>query len=320
MTVLECLQELYPDSPKKRLKQMVIEKRVWVNNRLAKIPNSVVMIGQEVEVRKERYASRYLPNVRIVYEDEHLLVVDKKARFLSVATDQERVKTAFHQILQYLLEKDSKARLYTVHRLDYGTSGLLLFAKDNETQGKLKFLFLERTIGRYYRALVEGCPKPESGSLETHLAESQTLRVYVTKNPKKGKHAVTHYQVAKKGTDCSLLDVRLETGRRGQIRVQLAHVGHPIVGDHEYGSSWNPIGRLCLHAYKMEFVHPVTGKSMVLESKMPAEFMRVLGMERNDEIATVRHGAAGTRDDRKTMRLPLRSGMKHAGIPRNNGE
>lgn len=276
MTLLECLRFLYPDSSNTTIKQLLPAKRVWVNGKLARIPGLIVAPGTEVEVRKERYSTGELPNVRILHEDEHFLVTDKKEQFLSVATDTEKTKTAFHQVLQYLQQKDSKARIYVVHRLDFGTSGLLLFAKSNLAQDKLKELFAGHTIERRYVAVVQGHLKPEQGRLESRLAESQTLRVYVTKNPKHGKHAVTHYTTRTKGKTCSLLDIRLETGRRGQIRVQLSDIGHPIVGDHEYGSGANPLGRLCLHATKLEFKHPMTGKPVVFESRMPASFLRVL--------------------------------------------
>ncbi len=280
MPLLDCLAILYPDSPRKRLKQLVAEKRVWVYGELAKIPGMIVKCGTPVEIRRERFVSRNLPNVGIIYEDEHLLVADKKEQFLSVATDREKEKTAFHQILHYLGQKDTNARLFVVHRLDFGTSGLMLFAKSEEIREKLKDLFAHHTIQRHYRALVEGHMHPEEGSLQNRLAESQTLRVYVSKNPKIGKHAITHYKVWKKGKTRSLLDVRLETGRRGQIRVQLANAGHPVVGDREHGAGEDAgsclVGRLCLHAHRLEFKHPVTGKLMMMESKMPASFLSFL--------------------------------------------
>ncbi len=286
MTLLECLHRLYPDCSNKTLKNFLKEGRVWVSGKLAKIPAMIIQTGKAVEVRRERFVSQNLSHARVLFEDEHLLVSDKTERFLSVGTDKERTKTAFHEILHYLTQKNADARLYVVHRLDFGTSGLLMFAKTETARDGLKDLFASRHIERHYRAVVEGYPVPEQGTLENHLSESQTLRVYVTHHKTLGKHAITHYKVMQKGKVCSLLDLKLETGRRGQIRVQLANKGYPIVGDHQYGSPWDPLGRFCLHACKLAFQHPITDKNMSFESAMPASFARLLSMD--SKVATSR--------------------------------
>ncbi len=316
MVLLDCLRTLYPDSPKVRLKKMLDRGRVWVDGKQVKIPNRMVEGGSLLEIREQQFAVERLRDLRIVHEDAHLIVTEKKPQFLSVGTDKEKHKTAYHQLLQHLRQRDAAAELYIVHRLDYGTSGLLMFAKSREAQELLKEMFATRRIERHYRAVIQGHMRPEEGTLEDHLAESQTLRVYVTRDKKKGKHAVTHYKTLQKGKTCSLLDIRLGTGRRGQIRVQLAHRGHPIAGDHEHGSELKPLDRLCLHACKLEFEHPISRKSVVVESKMPDAFYGIL--DASGGVVSERAAKTGSamRRPHQTQKSMIGSKRKQARINR----
>jgi 23S rRNA pseudouridine1911/1915/1917 synthase len=278
MLLLDCLRSLHPHSSNTTLKRMLSEGRVWIGDRIAKIPKMLVSRGMVVEIRQERFVSGQLAHGTVLFEDEHLIIVDKRESFLSVQTDKEKRKTAFVEVLSYLQKRDRRARLYVVHRLDYGTSGLLLFAKSSRVQKGLKDLFASRIIKRHYRAVVHGHPKETEGKIVQTLSESSSLRVYVSRDPKEGKQAITHYKVLKSGKRHCLLDVKLHTGRRGQIRVGLAHKGHPIVGDTQYGQGGEQ-ERLCLHANLLEFRHPVTQRRVLVESPMPSSFLRIVDKE-----------------------------------------
>jgi len=185
-----------------------------------------------------------------------------------MATERERVRTAYRLLWDYLAAQRPRARPFIVHRLDRETSGLLVFAKTEAAKQHLQAQFEARTVERVYIALVSGRVRRESGTLESRLVEDRSLRVHATTGPE-GKTAITNYRVKGHGQDTTLLELSLGTGRRRQIRVQLAAIGHPIVGDREHGGPAGPWRRLCLHATRLGFVHPVTGKALRFESAAP---------------------------------------------------
>ena len=209
---------------------------------------------------------------RIIFEDEHVIVVEKPAGLLTMATDTERSKTVYAVLRAYLNEKKHPERLFIVHRLDREASGLLVFAKSTAAQKQLQDQFKDHSAGRRYIAVVEGRVKPDDFTIRSYLAENAAYHVYSTSNKKIGKLAVTHAHVLKRHAKTTLLEVCLETGRKHQIRVHLAEQGHPIVGDKNYGTGFNPIRRLALHGANLEFRHPATGKIMRLEAAYPKAF------------------------------------------------
>jgi len=213
----------------------------------------------------------------IVFEDSELLVADKPAGLLSVGTDRERRRTLFRQLLDRERRRRGGSGVFVVHRLDRDASGLLVFAKSEGVQRELQRQFRERSAGRTYRAVVQGCPAREQHVFESYLAENRALNVYVTSDPRRGKPAVTRLRVLRRGRSTTLVEIALDTGRKHQIRVHLAAAGHPLLGDRRYGAAGaGPLGRLALHAVALEFDHPATGSRLRFESPMPRSFLAAL--------------------------------------------
>jgi RluA family pseudouridine synthase len=213
-----------------------------------------------------------LDRLRIVYEDESVIVVDKPAGVLTMATEAERSKTVYAVLRAYANNKKPQEKIFIVHRLDRDASGLLVFAKTIEAKERLQDQFKDHSAGRRYVAVVEGRVVEDQFTIRSYLAENTALRVYSTRKSRAGRLAVTHVRTVKRNPKSSLVEVRLETGRKHQIRVHLAERGHPIVGDKTYGSRWNPIRRLALHGAHLDFRHPKTNKVMQFDSRYPKAF------------------------------------------------
>lgn len=211
-------------------------------------------------------------DLKIVFEDDSVIVVDKPEGLLTMATDTERSRTAYSMVRRYLNSKRPPEHLFIVHRLDREASGLLVFAKSPEVKQHLQDQFKAHTAGRRYVAVVEGRLNADDFTVRSYLTENAAYRVYSTKNTKAGKLAVTHIHVVKKSAKNTTVEVKLETGRKHQIRVHLAENGHPIIGDKNYGSRTDPIRRLALHGAHLDFRHPITGKIMQFDSPAPKSF------------------------------------------------
>ena len=271
MTLAERLRALFPEASGRSLKQWLEAGRVTVDGqpcrdgRLELGPDAQVALGG-------RRRARFPGELALVHEDDALLVVVKPSGLLTIATERERERTAYRLLWDYLGAKQAakQARPFIVHRLDRETSGLLVLAKSEEVKRALQAQFEARTVERVYRALVEGRPAREQGTLESRLAEDRMLRV---RSAERGRVAITHYRVLAVRRDNTLLELRLGTGRRHQIRVQLAESGWPIVGDVTHGGPRSGAGRLCLHATRLGFVHPATGAPVVFESAPPADWV-----------------------------------------------
>jgi 23S rRNA pseudouridine1911/1915/1917 synthase len=216
-----------------------------------------------------------IDRVRVVYEDESIVVVDKPSGLLTVATEKERVRTLFSALRLHANSKKPPQKIFVVHRLDREASGLLVFAKTIEEKEYLQSQFKDHSAGRRYVAVVEGRVTPDEFTIKSYLAENKALRVYSTRKISEGKLAITHVRVLKRNPKTTLIEVRLETGRKHQIRVHLAERGHPIVGDKSYGSGTNPLRRLALHGAHLEFRHPRTGQVVKYDSGIPKAFSTV---------------------------------------------
>jgi 23S rRNA pseudouridine1911/1915/1917 synthase len=211
----------------------------------------------------------------IVFEDDSVVVADKPAGLLTMATDKERTRTLYATLRSYMNAKRPPQKLFIVHRLDREASGLLVFAKSVEAKERLQNQFKDHSAGRTYVAVVEGRVLPDKFTIRSFLAENRAMNVYSTPNSRIGKPAVTHVRVLKRKAKSTLLEVQLETGRKHQIRVHLAERGHPIIGDRNYGTGINPIKRMALHGASLEFVHPRTGERVRFESPYPNMFDRL---------------------------------------------
>jgi 23S rRNA pseudouridine1911/1915/1917 synthase len=210
----------------------------------------------------------------LVHEDRDILVVEKPSGLLSVATDEERTRTAYRLLRDWVAARGpAGARLFIVHRLDRETSGLIVFAKTVAAKRALQSQFAVRAVERVYVALVEGVLRAAEGTFTSRLTEDRSLRVRPTSDHRAGREAITRYRVVARRREGTLVELRLVTGRRGQIRAQLAAAGHPIAGDREYGARTDPLRRLALHATRLGFAHPRGGR-VVFESLPPPAFGR----------------------------------------------
>jgi 23S rRNA pseudouridine1911/1915/1917 synthase len=206
--------------------------------------------------------------VSIVFEDDSIIVADKPAGLLTMATETERERTLYSFLRARANSRRPPEKIFVVHRLDREASGLVVFAKTIEAKQTLQQQFKEHSAGRRYVAIVEGHVQPNAFTIQSSLAENAAFRVYSTASAKAGKPAVTHVRVIKRSRHASVLDVRLETGRKHQIRVHLAERGHPILGDRMYGGR-GKAARLALHGSRLELRHPQTGQAMQFESAPP---------------------------------------------------
>jgi RluA family pseudouridine synthase len=205
---------------------------------------------------------------KLIYEDAHVIVVDKPAGLLTMGTETEKEDTVYFQLTDYVRTEsgNDRARIFIVHRLDRDTSGLLVFAKTEEAKHFLQENW-ERAVKKYY-AVTEKVPSPKRGKIESFLVENDFRQVYsVRTRSRDAKHAVTHYSVLKEKGRYALVDVALETGRKNQIRVHMADIGCPVAGDAKYGAVTDPFGRLGLHAYYLSFPHPNTGAMKTFRSE-----------------------------------------------------
>ena len=209
----------------------------------------------------------------LVHEDQDLLVIDKPPGLLTIATERERWRTAYRLLTDYVTGQRPGARLFVVHRLDRETSGLVCFARSAAAKRVLQDQFRARSVERVYLALVEGRVRPPEGTLRGRLVEDRALRVRPARHGEEGREAITAYRVLAARADTTLLELTLGTGRRGQIRAQLAALGHPIVGDAAYGSRRDPFRRVCLHATRLGLLAP-DGRRLVFESPERPAFAR----------------------------------------------
>ncbi|MBI3455765.1 MAG: RluA family pseudouridine synthase [Candidatus Rokubacteria bacterium] len=275
--VLARLRAMFPESSGRSLKQWLAQGRVRVDGEVVRDGRATV--GPDRTVVLSPQGRVVFPSaLRLVHEDDDLLVIDKPAGLLSIATQRERGRTVYRLVWDYLAAASPPRRPFIVHRLDRETSGLLVFAKSPRVKQHLQTQFEARTVERMYVAVVEGRVSEDRGRLSSWLTEDRGLRVRSRggrRGRDAGRHAITDYRVLERRRDATVLELRLGTGRRQQIRVQLAELGHPVVGDLVHGSQQSPIRRLCLHAARLGFVHPATGAPARFESPPPAAFRRI---------------------------------------------
>lgn len=213
-------------------------------------------------------------HIDIVYEDKEIIVVNKRENLLTIATEKEKTKTLFHNVLLYLKTKNKNNRVFIVHRLDYETSGLIVFAKSECVKKTLQDNWEETK--RKYIAILEGNVNKASGTIKSWLKETKTLITYSSPIKDNGKLAITKYEIMKKNDKYSLVNISLLTGRKNQIRVHMKEIKHPIVGDKKYGNGTKSDKRMYLHAYFLEFKHPIRNKIMTFELPIPREFNKLI--------------------------------------------
>jgi RluA family pseudouridine synthase len=249
--------------------------------------------------------TRFLPKgLRILHEDRDILVIDKPPGLLTIATDKEKSRTAYSFLTDYVRKGSttSQKRIFIVHRLDRETSGILIFAKTIEA--KLSLQSQWDTTQKKYVAVVHGTCKKKSDTITTYLVETQAHSVYSTADSVKGMLSHTAYKVLKQAKSCALLEVDLLTGRKHQIRVHLAGIGHPIVGDKKYGKATGVQKRLALHARSISFKHPFSGKMLTFETQMPPYFNTLVGIADTRQVIPASSAPVSSRPARPSSTAP----------------
>jgi 23S rRNA pseudouridine1911/1915/1917 synthase len=269
-SLLEILQEMAPDSSKNTLRTWLQAGRVTVDSQRAERANIEILPGQEILVGAK--VSFLNGSIRILHEDDDIVVLEKPEGLLSVATDFETRAT----VHAYLKKQFHNRRVYPVHRLDRETSGVMLFAYSEKARDQIKTQFEQHTVDKTYFAIVEKEMKLGKGVWESYLEEDDFYYVKSTNDSQNGKLAITHYDVLKAHKNRSLLRLKPQTGRKNQLRVHCTEAGHPIVGDKKYGANTNPVKRVCLHAQKISFTHPTTGRRMTFSAPIPENFHKIL--------------------------------------------
>lgn len=274
-TLLPFLLETLKGKSRNNVKSLLSRKLVTVDGKPVSRFDVPLSPGQTVSILSVPAPRADALPFPILFEDEHLIVVNKPAKLLSVATDQEKARTAYRMVTDYVKNQHIDNRIFVIHRLDRDTSGVLMFAKDPETKELFQSHWNDIVTRRGYLAVVEGVPSPACGTVRSFLVETKTHMIFSGDPGPGAKEAITNYELIKSGNGYSLLDISIDTGRKNQIRVQMKELGHPVAGDKQYGARTNPIGRLCLHAGELSFLHPATGEPISFTAKMPRDFNRV---------------------------------------------
>ena len=251
------------------VKNLLVKKQIVVNGKVVTRYDYGLKKGDIISYNGKKDTMR----LKIIYEDDMFLVIDKPNNLLTVATDKEKEKTAYVDVCKYIKQNDPKGKIFVLHRLDKDTSGVLAFCKDEKVKNDLQDNWNECVIKREYVAIVEGILNKKNGSIKSYLKEGKNRMVYST-NQREGKLAITEYKVIKENSKCSLVNVNLLTGRKNQIRVHFKDLGHPLVGDKKYGSIDDPLRRLCLHASKL--VIKYAGREHSFIAQTPSSFNNLM--------------------------------------------
>jgi 23S rRNA pseudouridine1911/1915/1917 synthase len=279
MELIEALAAHFPNSKRNTLRKMLTEGRALVDGNAVHKAKHLVEAGSSVTISDRENAAisspppvpkKPHPRIKILFEDSDIIVVNKQAGLLSVATDKMEPDTLHSRVVDYLQSEDNGDWAFIVHRLDRETSGVMIFAKHKRHKEYLQAQFADRSVHRVYHALVQGKPEQESGTIHEWLLEDKFLRIRtVNKGNPNAKEAITHWSLEDSDEIASLLMLTIETGRRHQIRVGLANLGLPVVGDEQHGAVGNPIGRIALHASALELLHPQSEDPVRFEATIP---------------------------------------------------
>lgn len=255
-----------------KLKATLQGRGIAVNGRMVTQFDYQLKAGDKIIISRHKKQNQFKSHyVKIVYEDRWLVVVEKNIGILSMAAGHSslNVKSVLDD---YFQKSRQKCRAHVVHRLDRDTSGLMVYAKDIETEQILEHNWHQIVYDRRYVAVVSGEMEQDNGTIANWLKDNKAYITYSSPTDNGGKYAVTHFQVLNRTTEHALVEYKLETGRKNQIRVHSADMGHPVCGDVKYGNGDDPLHRLCLHAYMLCFTHPVTGEPMEFSTPIPTAF------------------------------------------------
>ena len=277
--LLEFLYKRVNDS-KNNIKTYLKNKQFLVNGIPISQFDHPLVDGDTVTFSRHRFKNEDKKaketKLDIIYEDDDLLVINKPSGMLSIESDEEKINTMYNLATYYVSKKDKNKRLYLVHRIDRDTSGIIIFAKDEKLMNYLTKSWGNLVKKREYIAICEGKFDEKKGTIKSYLHQNQNNMMYSNNIKEKGQLSITHYKVLKENDNYSMLGVLIDTGRKNQIRVHMTDLGHPVAGDKKYKSETNPINRLCLHAYKLEFINPLNQKLYKFEAKIPKEFNQII--------------------------------------------
>lgn len=263
--LIEFLKKMFSNLSKNSVKSLLHNEKLFVNGNMTTKYNYELNVGDIVEIRE-----KVAKNIDIIYEDKDIIVINKPSGLLTVATEKEKNKTAYHLVMEYLKKKNKNNRIFIIHRLDKDTSGIIMFAKNERAKHLYQDNWNDIVKKRCYYAVIDGKMENKEGTIKSYLKENGNM-VYSVKD-RSGKLAITEYKVLKERKNISLLDINLKTGRKNQIRVHMKENKTSILGDLKYGEKSKLINRLALHAYKLELINPVTKKLLTFEINMPNEF------------------------------------------------
>lgn len=276
--LFDFLLGVFPQAKRTTVKDYLKHHQVMVGDNVVTQFDTPLSEGDVVKVNTTREFQVFShPRMRLVYEDDDIIVVDKGYGLLSMGTDKIKEGTAYSILREYLKRKDPRNKLFIIHRLDRDTSGLMMFAKSMQAKENMQHNWNNMVLERKYVAVTEGAPEPAEGEIRSYLAENEAHEVYSTNDPEKGNLAVTYYTTLRDRKPYALVELSLATGRKNQIRVHMKDAGHPIAGDRRYGATSSPIHRLCLHARTLRFVHPITRRDMYFSSPIPSGFLKLTG-------------------------------------------
>lgn len=272
--LLDYLLTHIENKSKNNIKSILSRGNVLIEGVVTTKFDKKLKVGQRIVINLSQiHDNSHKSILDIIYEDDEFIIINKPAGLLSISTDSEKDNTAYNMVRNYVKQKDSKSRIFIVHRLDRDTSGVLMLAKNESIKLALQDKWDKIVTIRGYMAVVEGKVKQPSGTIKSWLKETSTLLVYSSFKEGDGREAITHYKKIKETDKYTLLEIRIDTGRKNQIRVHMKDIGVSIVGDKKYGATTDPLRRLGLHANILEFTHPITRKVMHFEAKTPTKFL-----------------------------------------------
>lgn len=273
--LLSFLLDVIKGQSRNAIKGMLSHSLVAVNGSPTSQFDYKIYPGDVVLISKAPLKKRSAVKLDVIYEDNDIIVINKPTRLLTIASDKEKGKTAYRQVLDYVQIKNPRNRVFVVHRIDEDTSGVLMFAKNIKMQKLYQDKWNDLVKLRGYYAVVDGVMKEKKKTITSYLKANSLNLMYSSDDKVHGKKAITHYEVIDENENYSLLEVAIDSGRKNQIRVHLGDLGHHIIGDDKYGNPTNPIKRLGLHAYCLKIMHPETRKVMTFKAKMPKEFQKL---------------------------------------------
>lgn len=280
------LTEAFPQNTRSSLKSWLQNRKIQVNGKTISKYNHIVKVGDVVSIVKPviKKKVRY-DGLTILFEDEHLLVIDKVEGLLSIAGQNKEEETAFRILSEHVKEENAKQRIFVIHRLDKDTSGVMMYAKTQQVQELMQKNWQDFVLERSYYVVVEGDVEEEEGTIKSWLTEGKTFMVYSCFYDNGGQLAILNFRRLNHNKYFSMLEVNLDTGRKNQIRVQMQAIGHPVAGDKKYGAKTNVIKRIALHAKTIKFIHPITNQDMLFDVPTPKSFYKLTNVPKINNLS-----------------------------------